>query len=157
MPREQDYILRYIALLRQAIAEAMKLRQSGRLEQSLLTILQAEERLFACPATAFAERPVPEQLQMLRAGEPAEAARAKCLGYARLLREAGLVYETRDRMNLAISAFQLALYVALDEATGPGGADAELMDLLDDLLARVPADRINDPVRELLTRYGEGT
>lgn len=156
MPREQDYILRYLALLRQAIAEAFKLRQSGQLEQALLVLVHAEEMLFARPATDFNNLPVDEQLNLLRAGEPADMARAKCLGYAALLREAGLVYEYRDRNDLAVSAYQLALYIALEEATGPGGADAELTETIADLLDRVPADRINDPVRELLTRFGEG-
>lgn len=155
MPARDDYILRFINLLREALAEALRLRTAGNYEQALLTLMIAQEKLFARPAPEFLGRPLDEQLRMLTIGESDENARTKVLGYASLLREAGLVYEKRDRRDLAESAFQLALHVTLlSAASATGSARDETLEQARELLARVPADQLHEPVKELLKAVG---
>lgn len=151
----RDYFLRYIELIRQFLAEATKLRQSGKLDQALRVLLQAQEKLFARPAAEFVPLPLDEQLRLLTVGESVENARAKRIGYAALLREAAEVYRVRDREDLAASANQLALHVLLTVAVeDPRGAE-EVIPEIRALLARVPADQLYDPVKELLAKVGE--
>src|SRR3954469_4260856 len=113
MPGRDDYILRYLELIRQFLTQAIKLRDGGNLDQALRVLFQAQEKLFARPASEFITRSLDEQLQLLTIGESADNARAKRIGYALLLREAGLIYLQRDRADLAESAFQLALQIML--------------------------------------------
>jgi hypothetical protein len=153
----RDYFLRYIELVRQFLAEATKLRQSGKLDQALRVILHAQEKLFARTAAEFATLSLDEQLRLLAVGETAENARAKQLGYAALLREAGTVYRARDREDLAVSAHQLALHVMLTVAAEQPATAHELLPEIRALLAEVPADQLYEPVKELLTKMGDVT
>lgn len=154
MAGRDDYILRYLALVRQALTQAVKLREAGQPDHSLRIVLQAQEKLFARPLGEFATRNIDEQLALLGAGESPESAREKRLGYAALLREAGLAYLAREREDLAISAFQLALHVMLTViAEHPAGAD-EHRPMMRELLARIPAEALYAPVRELLAAVG---
>jgi hypothetical protein len=151
----RDYFLRYIELIRQFLAEATKLRQGGKLDQALRVLLQAQERLFARPATEFVTLPLDEQMRLLAVGESVENARAKRIGYAALLREAAEVYRVRDRDDLAASARQLALHVMLTVAVEDPAVADELIPEIRAVLAQVPAEQLYDPVKELLAKVGE--
>jgi hypothetical protein len=156
--RREDYILKIIEQLRIMVAAAVKLRDGGQLDEAILAIVSAQEKLFARPAPAFMNLGLDEQLDLLRIGEAPDTAREKCLGYAALLREAGRVYEAREKPALATSAFQSALFVLLSvaiETTGPltDSLAASLADLLD----HVPAEQLHAPVKELLAELDRRT
>lgn len=151
----RDYFLRYIELIGQFLAQATKLRQSGKLDEALRVLLQAQEKLFARPANEFVTLPLDEQMRLLAVGESAENARAKRIGYAALLREAAAVYRMRDREDLAVSAHQLALHVMLTVAVEQPAEAEELIPGIRALLAEVPAEQLYEPVKELLAKVGE--
>lgn len=155
MPTRDDYILRFVELIGKALAQALKFRKEGRFDQALIAIVAAQEHLFARPTPEFAMLPLDEQVRLLTIGEPAESARIKTLGYASLLREAGMVYEARGRPELATSAYQLALETALIAAVSAGARHADASAAIEELLPRVPAEELHAPVKELLERYGE--
>lgn len=151
--RREDYILKIIEQLRVMVAAAVKFRHGGQLDQALLAIVSAQEKLFARPASEFMALDLDEQLRLLRIDEAPATAREKCLGYATLLREAGFVYEARDKPELAVSAFQSALYIILSnavEANRP--ADDETAATIADLFDRVPVEQLHAPVKELLAQ-----
>jgi hypothetical protein len=152
--QRDDYILRAIEQLRQLVALAVKMRDTGKLDQALLAVVAAQEKLFARPASEFMGLTLDEQLRLLRIGESEATGRAKCLGYAAALREAGLIYEARDKRDLAASAFQTALYVTLLVAAESRESAAELTASIGELLERVPVESLNEPVKELLDTVG---
>ncbi|MFT3867236.1 MAG: hypothetical protein QM715_01950 [Nibricoccus sp.] len=153
--RREDYILRMIEQLRLMVAAAVKFRNGGQLDQALLAIVSAQEKLFARPASDFMALDLDEQLRLLRIDEAPDTAREKCLGYAALLREAGLVYEARDKPELAASAFQSALYILLTTAVETNRpASSETAADIADLLDRIPVDQLHAPVKELLAQLG---
>jgi hypothetical protein len=155
MALRDDYILRYLALVRQAITQAVKLRQAGQPDHALRVLLQAQENLFARPIAAFAGFTVDEQLAFLAAGESAANAREKRLAYAALLREAGFVYLERERHELAESAFQLALHVMLTVIVEQPDAAEQHLPVMRELLGRVRPEALHAPVQELLAAVGE--
>lgn len=148
----EDYIIRLIQELRHFVTRVMRLRDSGSMDEALLAVVHAREKLFGRPSSDFANLPIDEQLGLLDEGEPSATADAKCIAYATILKEAGQVYEIRSERDMAISAFQLALYITLVVAirapTGPG----ELRSHVDDLLTRVPEDQLYAPIKALLGR-----
>ena len=148
--KRDDYILRAIEQLRLMVAAAVKLRDGGKLDQALLAIVSAQEKLFARPAPAFMGLGLDEQLRLLKLGESPDSAREKCLGYAAVLREAGLVYEARDKKELAVSAFQSALYITLTVAVESKPVAEALTLSIAELLERVPAEELYAPVKALL-------
>jgi hypothetical protein len=148
--KQDDYILRAIEQLRLMVAAAVKLRDGGKLDQALLAIVSAQEKLFARPAQAFMGLGLDGQLHLLKVGESPDSAREKCLGYAAVLREAGLVYEARDKDDLALSAFQSALYVTITVALESKSSAEALAPTIAELLERVPAERLHAPIKELL-------
>jgi hypothetical protein len=150
--QREDYLLRLIEELRECVTRAVALRNTDQLGQALLTIVAAQERLFARPAADFAARPIDEQLRLLTLDESAETARGKCLAYASILREAAHVYRARGRADLAASADQLALYVVLTVALGNPAQAEELRGSIAELRGRLPEDSLQAPVRELLAR-----
>lgn len=151
--KRDDYILRAIEQLRLLVASAVNLRDKGKLDQALLAIVSAQEKLFARPAPAFMGLGLDEQLQLLKIGESPDSAREKCLGYAAVLREAGLVYEARDKNELAVSAYQSALYVALTVAVESKSSAATLSPSIAELFERVPPEQLQAPVKELLASF----
>jgi len=153
MPARDDYILRFVELLAKAIAQATKLRQDGKLDQALIVLVAAQERLFARPTAEFATLPLDEQLRLLTISEAPPAARTKCLGYGSLLREAGLIYQARGRPELAASAFELALEITLTVAVRANAVDAELAASVEELLPRIPPEQLHEPTKELLETY----
>lgn len=150
MAVRDDYLLRYLALIRQAIAQALKLRQSGQPDHALRILLNAQEKLFARPLASFAGLSLDEQLALLASGENSDTAREKTLAYALLLREAGHAYLARERQDLAISAFQLALHILLLVTSDQPSTDDEQREIMRDLLARIPPENLHAPVRDLL-------
>lgn len=155
MAQRDDYILRFIDLLGKALAEALHLRRQGKHDQALIAVVTAQEKLFARPTPEYANLSLDEQLRLLTVGESAASARTKCLGYASLLREAGLIYEARGQPGLAVSAFQLALQVTLTVAVNAGTTEDETAASIQDLLPRIPAEQLYPPVKELLEKHAE--
>jgi hypothetical protein len=156
MPGErQDYLLRLIEQLRQFVAQALALRQAGKLDEALMALAHAQEKLFVRPAAEFRHLPIVDQLRLLTLGESPAAGRDNCVAYATILEQAGLVFQGKDQETLAMSAFQLALHVLLLVAEGAGAVTPELQSGIAMLRERLPAEEINAPTRELLARYEE--
>ncbi len=151
--QRDDYILSAIEQLRLMVAAAVHLRDGGKLDQALLAIVSAQEKLFARPAPDFMGLSLDEQLRLLRVGESAQSARDKCLGYAAVLREAGLVYEARDKKDLAVSAFESALYVTLTVALETTTPSDNLRASISDLADRLQPAELHAPTRELLQQF----
>jgi hypothetical protein len=145
-----------VDLLRQAIIQSIKLREKGRPDQAMFALMVAQEKLFARPIAQFAPLPLEEQLRLLTLDEPPEMARQKVLIYAKLLREAGINYEARDRRDLAENTFQLALNVALQgvistrETSSADNIDDDTTEFLRDLLNRIPPQSLHAPTVEML-------
>jgi hypothetical protein len=113
MPQRQDYILRLLEELNQFLAEVARFRRAGSYDAALLTLLQAQERLFARPAEQFMALPVEDQVRLLAMDESTANARDKCVAYAALLAVAGHIYQARAQPALAHGAYQLASHVTL--------------------------------------------
>jgi hypothetical protein len=151
MPQRQDYVERMLEELRHSLGEVAKYRAAGSPDAALLTLLQAQERLFVRPVPEFMTRPVAEQVRLLALGEPAGNACAKCLAYASLLAEAARTYEVKGQPALARGADQLALHVLLLAARQFPPADAsELRQRIADQRRRVPDGELGPEVRALL-------
>lgn len=153
-PQRQDYMLRLLEELGQFLAEILKFRQAGSHDAALLTVLRAQERLFARPAEEFMARPIDEQVHLLVIGESDDTARDKCLAYATLLTEAGHTYQAREQAALAQGAYQLALHVILLAARRfPPADSAELRARIAALLDQLPDDDLNAEVKGLLRQF----
>ena len=154
-PQKQDYLLRLIEELGQFLAEVTKLRSQGNYGAAMLTILQAQERLFVRSVPEFMTRPIEEQVHLLVLGETAAIAREKCLAYANLLTEAGHTYRAGGQLVLAQGAYQLALHVTLLAAlkfpsTDPADTQARILALR----GWLPADELRDEVEQALVPEG---
>jgi hypothetical protein len=130
----------------------MRMRNKAVVEEGLLAVVRARERLFARPSAEFAPLPVDQQLEMLAQGETPEVARSKCVTYAQILKEAALVYEVQGDTGLAASAFQLSLYIYLIVAVQSTDDYAAVREPINDLLCRLDVDQLYPPVRALLTQ-----
>jgi hypothetical protein len=150
--RKEDYLLRMIEELRECVVRALRLRNQAAIEEALLAVVQARERLFARPSAEFASLPVDQQLELLSLGQDSVAARGRCLAYALILKEAALVYEVQGDPALAASAFQLALYIHLIVAVQSPEDFAALREPINDLLCRLDVDGLYPPVKALLTQ-----
>ena len=137
-------------MLRQFLAQVVKLRSERRTEQAMAVLMQAQEKLFNLSGKEVSEKSLEEQMGLLAAGMSAAEAREKQMGYALLLKEAGLCYADRDRTDIAEGAFKMALHIALRLAAEGAAPEDELLELARDLLARVPLERIDEPTKELL-------
>lgn len=149
--QREDYLLRLIAELRRFVASVIATKDPAKLEEALVSVVQAQERLFGRPAEEFRFPDVNAQLALLSEGETQENARAKCLAYATIMEQAGLIYEARGSRELAESAFQLALYVRLIVADQSQSAE-DLQASIAWLVERVPAEQLHAPVLDLLER-----
>ncbi len=151
MAVRDDYLLRFIALLSQALAEILTYRKMGRYEAALHAAFAAQEKLFSRTTAELSKLSLDELLRLLQLDENKAAAREKILGYASLLKETGLTYEAMGRAPLAIGCFQLALQVMLSVAVEEGAAcPVELHKKMRELLARIPPDELHEPVKEML-------
>lgn len=155
MDTREDYILRFIGLLRQAIAQILNYRVAGRYEEALLAAFSAQEKLFGRKTAELAALDLEELLRLLRLDETSAIGREKVLGYAALLRETGLVYEAMSRHDLALGCFQLALHIMLTVVVEDENSPDEVRTLMRDLLARIPPEQLHAPVVELLRQAGE--
>jgi len=152
--RREDYLLELIEELRVFVAQALEQGDQGKLGEALLTLVRAQEKLFARPTAEFASRDIDEQLCLLTVDESPERARAKVLAYAALLTEGARIYGGRGRSELAASARQLALYVTLTAAVADPARAAGLQPAIAELRGRVPDRQLNPLVREMLARLG---
>lgn len=150
MPAQEDYIERHIAILVRLIAQIVTLRLSGKIEEAAAVMMQAQEKLFGCPASDFAVLPLDDQLNLLARGMSPEQAREKMVGYALLLREAGVSYLEQDRKELAAGAFKTALHILLVVSLNYSGRDDALADLIRSTLANAPVEQVDAPIREML-------
>ena len=155
MDTREDYILRFIGLLRQAIAQILNFRQSGRYDEALLAAFNAQEKLFGRKTAELASLDLEDLLRLLRLDEADAVGREKVLGYAALLRETGLVYEAMGRRDPAVGCFQLALQIMLTVVMVEKTRSDELWASMRDLLARIPPEQLHPPVIELLRQAGE--
>lgn len=154
MDTREDYILRFIGLLRQAIAQILNYRVAGQYDEALLAAFSAQEKLFGRKTAELAAMDLAELLRLLRLDETPAVAREKVFGYAALLRETGLVYQAMDRRDLAVGCFQLALHIMLTVVVEEKKASDETWTSLRDLLARIPPEQLHAPVAELLRQAG---
>ena len=150
MSVRDDYLLRFIALLRQALAEIFKFREAGRYEAALHAAFAAQEKLFSRTTAELSKLSLDELLRLLRLDESKAAGREKVLGYASLLTETGLTYEAMERAPLATGCFQLALQVMLSVAVEDGACPEELREKMHVLLAKIPPEELHEPVKEML-------
>jgi hypothetical protein len=150
METRDDYFERQIAELRKWLAQIMKLRVDGHREQAMVANIQAQERLFGRPLAEFSAVPLDDQLMLLSAGMSPEQARERHVGYALLLREAGICYSQRDRDDLAGGAFKAALHILLGALLQINGGDEALLDLVRSTLAATPVEQIDAPIGEML-------
>ena len=157
MAAQEDYILRFLALLRQAISQMIKYRTSGLYTEALDVALRTQEKLFARTTANLSTLSLEEMLRLLRLDETKEAADEKVLAYAALVRETGLIYAAMDRDDSAVICFQLALHIMLTVAVGQKAPPGEVWASMRDLLARIPPDQLHAPVKELLQQVGGST
>ena len=155
MDTREDYILHFIGLLRQAIAQILNYRVAGQYEEALLAAFSAQEKLFGRKTAELAALDLEELLRLLRLDETSAVGREKVLGYAALLRETGLVYEAMSRHDLALGCFQLALHIMLTVVVGEKTGSDEVWTSMRDLMARIPPGQLHAPVVELLRQAGE--
>lgn len=106
--QRQDYLIRLIEELGRFVREVIRSGEARRLESAVPAIVQAQEKLFARPATAFLTLPLEEQIDLLAEGESAATAAEKCVTYAGILRFAAQVYAAKQRDVLAHSSEQIA-------------------------------------------------
>jgi hypothetical protein len=150
MPGQEDYILRHISMLRLLLNRMLKLRSSGQHEQAMVLMMQAQEKLFGRPPSEVIGLPLDDQLQLLATGISPEQARERQVGYALLLREAGLSYAERNKNDLAAGAFKAALYILLRVSMKDGTPDDALVDLIRSTLASTSVEQVDAPIREML-------
>jgi len=150
MAVQEDYILRLIAMLGEFLRQVTDLRAAGKHEQAMVVLMQAQEKLFGGPFPEIAALSLDEQLQRLSAGFSAKEARERQIGYALLLKEAGICYAYRGNAELAAGAFKMALHIVLGRMAAGEAADADLVKLSGELLASIPPEQIDPPLKELL-------
>lgn len=156
MSSQEDYIERNIAMLRRMLAQIIKLRSAGQSEQAMMLLMQAQERLFGRSPSEVSALPLDSQLALLASGLSREQAQEKFVGYALLLREAGVSLWFRDRKDLAAGAFKTALYVLLHASLTCSSQDEALVDLVRSTLAATPLEQIDAPIVQMLAALRAG-
>jgi hypothetical protein len=150
MSVRDDYLLRFIALLQQALSDIIKFRKVGRYEAALHAAFAAQEKLFSRTTAQLSNLSLDELLRILRLDENKTTAREKLLGYASLLQETGHTYEAMGREPLATGCYQLALQVMLSVAVEDAPGSEELREKMRALLAKIPPEQLHEPVKEML-------
>jgi len=150
MSVRDDYLLRFIAQLQQALAEIIKFRQVGRYEAALHAAFAAQEKLFCRTTVELSQLSLDELLRLLRLDESEVAGREKVLGYASLLKETGLTYEAMGRAPLASGCLQLSLQVMLSVALENSTCSEKLREKIHELLSKIPPEELHEPVKEML-------
>jgi len=150
MSVRDDYLLRFIALLQQALSDIIKFRKVGRYEAALHAAFAAQEKLFSRTTAQLSNQSLDELLRILRLDENKTTAREKLLGYASLLQETGHTYEAMGREPLATGCYQLALQVMLSVAVEDAPGSEELREKMRALLAKIPPEQLHEPVKEML-------
>jgi hypothetical protein len=155
MPGREDYILKFIALLREPITQMVRHREQGRYAEALDAAIHTQEKLFSRTTAELSNLSLEELIRLLRVDETPAAGDEKVLGYASLLRETGLVYAAMDRVPVAERCFQLALHVMLTVVVAQPAPASGSWAAMRELLARIPPDQLHPPVVELLRSIGE--
>jgi hypothetical protein len=125
--QQRDYILRLIEQLREFLIEVVRLRETGRVDQALTAIIQAQERLLSLPSERFLTASPEELFQLLIRGETPDNAREKSLLQVDLLIEIARVYEQKEQPALATGAWRFTHeLIALATAMFPDTADLAL-------------------------------
>lgn len=106
--QRQDYLIRLIEELGRFVHAVLHSGEPPRLDTALPAIVQAQEKLFGRPVTAFLTLPLAAQIDLLTEGESAAAATDKCATYAAILRYAAQIYTAKERPALAHSSEQIA-------------------------------------------------
>jgi hypothetical protein len=150
MSVRDDYLLRFIALLQQALSDIIKFRKVGRYEAALHAAFAAQEKLFSRTTAELSNLSLDELLRLLRLDENKATAREKLLGYASLLKESGQTYEAMGREQLGTGCYQLALQVMLSVAVEDGPCSKELREKMCELLTKIPPEQLHEPVKEML-------
>jgi hypothetical protein len=150
MSVRDDYLLRLIAQLSQALADILKFRLVGRYEAALHAAFAAQEQLFSRSTAELSKLSLDELLRLLRLDENKATAREKLLGYASLLKETGLTYEAMGRAPLATGCLQLSLQVMLSVAVEDDVCSEELREKMRELLSKIPPEALHEPVKEML-------
>lgn len=109
----RDYICRIIERVVQAIARVMLHREAGQPELAMHEILRSLHHYLGLELSQWAGASTDELFQMLTRDEAPLVARDKCLAFAALNFQAGLIYQDRGSFNLAQPAFHLALLFTL--------------------------------------------
>jgi hypothetical protein len=109
----QDYILRTIERLIQAIAQVILQRESGQTEAALHQVLHTLHHQLGLELGQLAGLSPEAIHQRLTHGETPVMARDKCLAFAALNRQVGLIYLERGAATTAQAAFHLALIFAV--------------------------------------------
>lgn len=109
----QDYILRTLERLIQAIAQVILQRELGRPEAALHQVLLTLHHQLGLDISQLTGMGPDEIHQRLTQGETVLVARDKCLAFAALNRQVGLIYLDRGATEMAQTAFHLALVFTL--------------------------------------------
>ena len=155
MPGREDYIMKFIALLREAVAQMVRHREQGRYAEALDAAIHAQEKLFSRTTAELSNLSLEKLIRLLRLDETPADGDEKTLGYAALLQETGRVYAAMDRVPAAERCFQLALHVMLTVVAAQPVPAAGSLAAMRELLARIPPDQLHPPVVELLRQVGE--
>ena len=147
--QKQDYILRQIDLLRQAVKRAVRKGPDPELDEGLLLAFHLQEKLFPVPPAEFLGLEMPGQIAALRRNESRESGNAKCRLYAALLAETAKLYDHKGQPDLAGGARQMGLFAALSVARDDS-TDSEANALARELLAAIDFQTLHPPVIALL-------
>lgn len=113
MAIRQDYFMRLIDQLRELVAEALRFNTAGRLDEAVIAVLQAQQRLFARPLDSFIGLSLDEQMDLLALGETSADTCKKWRTHAIFFEEIAKVYAAKNRPSEARGARQAALHILL--------------------------------------------
>jgi hypothetical protein len=148
----EDYILRIVTQAANAIARILGLKQAGQYQEALLQIDNAFEEFLGLSAELAAQLSADELLMTCRFGSALD--RDKALLLARLLREEGDIYASKNRSIESHERYGKSLTIAL-EALLEGDVThcQEHLDLVESLTAGLKQDEIGADLKYDLVRY----
>jgi|LauGreDrversion4_2_1035121.scaffolds.fasta_scaffold49511_2 hypothetical protein len=109
----QDYVLRLIEQLIHAIAQVVLRREMGKPEEALHQVLLTLHHQLGLDIAQLTGLGPEELHERLTRGEPLLVARDKCLAFAALNRQVGLIYLDQGAVDTARTAFHLGLVFTL--------------------------------------------
>jgi hypothetical protein len=144
---ERDYFLRMIQRLAEAIGRAMRLRNTGQLDEALRVVRETVDALFG---------PLTRTLDVLDAQGAASLLgdRHKIAAYAALTAEEAAIHEAHGEPKRAGPALRRALALYLESFLLAGEADAPTREAITALRTRVDATRLPERHRSALDKLG---